>query len=138
MPSLIELRQDEPVRRCPRRRHDYVELRAQNPVSPGIMLLGRIREAARSTDPEDGIELIYCELDSLFSKGLFSQVDELLDALDPAKEPTLPVLHLLAVTSITSAAKDRLRFRSAFVARVRAHLARVDTARVEELLAGLE
>jgi hypothetical protein len=144
-PNLVELRKsrsDQPCwQRLPdhvrSRQRSYAELRIQNPASPGVELLGSIREAARSADPEDAIEFIYTELDSRFLKGLFDDVDELLEALDPRKE-SLTVLHLLAVTSITSAAKDRLRNRAAFVQRVREHLAKVEAGRVEELLAGLE
>ena len=137
MLNLLEIQQSESAGRCRPRRRDYAELRTENPVSPGIELLGRIREAAGSPDPEDGIEFIYSELDSRFSKGLFDEINELLTALDPVRG-TLPVLHLLAIASITNAAKDQLVARSAFVAGVRTHLEKVDPARVEELLAGLE
>lgn len=138
MPDLVEFRQDEPVRRCRPRQRGYAELRAKDPVGPGIELLGRVREAARSRDADDGIELIYSEFDRRFSRGRFADVDELLSALDPAKEPALPILHLLAIASITNAARDRLGSRPSFVARVREYLKREDPARVEELLAGLE
>jgi hypothetical protein len=137
MLSLVELTQGESVRGCRPRRRDYFELRTENPVSAGIELLGRIREAARSPDPEDGIEFIYSEFDSRFSKGLFVQINEVLGALDPAKS-SLPVLHLLAIASITYAAKDQLGSRAAFLTRVRTHLERADADRVEELLAGIE
>jgi len=136
MHGLVELQQAEPVRRCRQRKRGYVDLHVENPVSPGIELLGRIREAARSPDPDDGIELIYSEFDSRFSRALFSHIDELLGALDPVKE--LPVVHLLAIASITNAARERLTARAMFVARVREHLESVDATRVEELLAGLE
>jgi hypothetical protein len=91
--------------------------------------------AARTTDPEDAIDLIYAEVDTLLREGSFARVDEILDQVEAA---SLPVVPLLAFVSITNAARDVLAARHGFVARVRQHLARVEPGRVEELLAGLE
>lgn len=136
MESLLELQRNEPLRRCRQRARNYFDLRAQNPASPGVELLGRLREAALSADIEDGMELIYSEFDSHFSRGSFGDIDDLLSALERVDE--LPVLHLLAIASITNAARDSLSARASFLARLRSYLVKVDAGRVEELLAGLE
>lgn len=135
MSNIVELRDDSSQSwrrpRChPRehaRRHDYADLRdsatSDGPVSgrPGVAppaaaaLAQRIAETAAS-DPDDGVELIYTETDTLLRNGSFTEVDELLAAVDESK---LPTLHLLAMVSITYAARDRVTARVGFVARGR-------------------
>jgi hypothetical protein len=103
------------------------------PSSAGA-LLERIRITA-SADPDDGVELIYTEIDACLRAGWFAQVDALLEMVKPS---TLEVLHLLALVSITYAAREHVPARARFVARVRQHLVDVEPARAEELLAGFE
>ena len=62
-------------------------------------------------EQEDGVLFIYSLIDDLLQENRFDIVDSLLDRDLNYK---LPTLHLLAILSITSAAKDKLKNRSKF------------------------
>jgi len=152
MPDLLDLKDDHPKparRDCPAsrpRRPDYADMRAPSgspasgrmsiapPTSGASDLMRRIRAAADTGDPDDAIELIYSEVDALLRAGSFSQVDEILAAVEPS---AWSVVHLLAFVSITSAARAHVGWSGLFD-RVRRHLGRVDPTRVRELLSGFE
>ena len=88
------------------------------PAADTVALLRKI-EAAVATDHDDALEVIYREVDALLRRVSFVQVDDLLRTIEVG---ALPVVHLLAFTSITYAARDHLRSRGAFVTRVRRRL----------------
>src|SRR5262245_40589331 len=125
MPDLLDLKEENrptmrPSCRGSRaRRHDYTDMRNPRPgerpssgrisVAPRSVveplpndLLERVRECANAEEPDDGIALIYTEVDALLRRGAFPEVDALLGAVDAS---SLPVVHLLAFVSITCAAK---------------------------------
>jgi hypothetical protein len=90
---------------------------------------------SRPDEPHDVVEIIYREVDALLRAGSFSQVDDLIQGVDPR---AWSVVSLLAFVSITRDARDHLRERGDLVERVRSHLEGIEGARAEELLAGLE
>ena len=129
--TLDQQRAEEPRRPTP-----WGTPRASTPpaeLSPVFTLLARVRGAATASDPDDGLDLIYHEMDALLRDGAFPQVDAILSAIDM----TLPVVYLLAFVSITSAARGHVAWKP-FLDRVREHLSRVEPDRVEELLRGFE
>jgi hypothetical protein len=93
-------------------------------------------EAAIAADADDAVDFIYAEVDQHLRDGAFADVQDLLRALDLAK---LDVVHMLAIASITRAAREQLDdARTDYLGRLRRRLAEVDPDRVEELLSGLE
>jgi hypothetical protein len=90
-----------------------------------------------STDdePDDGIGLIFATIYELLQRDAFDVVDLILSdvSLD-----TLPIVHQLAMLSITNPAREKLDQRAAFARRVRKRIMMDDDARVDELLRGLE
>jgi hypothetical protein len=90
---------------------------------------------AIAADEDDEVDGIYDTIDQLLTIGRFDDVDKMLD-LVPI--PGCSITQLLAYTSITRAARDKLSRRAVFVARVRAELQRLEPARVDALLAGIE
>ena len=84
---------------------------------------------------EDVLDAIYNDVDELLLAENFSEVDQVLDSLSLAE---MSVVHILAYLSITSQAKECLKARSKFAARVRDHLTKLEPTRVNELLSGLE
>jgi len=84
---------------------------------------------------DDEIDRVYRTVDNLLLAGRFLDVDELLDSVDVV---ALPVVISLSYATITFVARDVLRSRAAFMARLRRHLDRVEPSRVEALLSGLE
>ena len=91
-----------------------------------------------ASDPDDGIEMIYTEVDALLRKSLFGDVDTLLAALDATTMSSLSLIHVLAFVSITHAAREHLIARPAFMGRVRQHFTAIEPERTEGLLAGFE
>lgn len=83
----------------------------------------------------DAIDRIYQEVDALLIADSFSRVDEMLDAVDVTAIGTGPAL---AYATITFAARERLRARVPYVARLREHLTKTRPGDVGALLAGLE
>jgi len=129
--TLEQQRTEEPRRPTP-----WGTPRASTPpaeLSPVFTFLARVRGATTASDPDDGLDLIYHEIDALLREGAFPQVDAILSAVDM----TLPVVYLLAFVSITSAARVYVAWKP-FLDRVRQHLSRVEPERVEELLRGFE
>ncbi len=102
---------------------------------PAEIFLARVTEVAREQEPEEGLEIIYPEIDALLRAGKFEECDHILVI---AEKTRLPVVHALAFVSITSAARDKLPARSSFVATVRARLEHDEPTMVDELLAGIE
>lgn len=98
-----------------------------------LSFLTKVRAATAASDPDDGLDMIYREIDALLRRGAFPQVDALLAAVDM----TLPTVYLLAFVSITSAAREHLAWDD-FLRRVRERLSIVEPDRVEELLRGFE
>jgi hypothetical protein len=93
-------------------------------------------EALRGGDTDDDeIDSIYAKFDALLRDERFAEVGGLLACVDVA---SLTVVHMLALISITYAARDKLPGRAAFVARARQRIADVDPGRVEGLLAGFD
>lgn len=152
MPTLMEIKEDRqsqpPLRarcRAPHdRRQSYAELRNPGPdegppsgrfLPPSVDLLKRV---LATSDEDDGIEMIYREVDARLRQGRFTDVDTLLAGIDGAALTTLPVVYLLAFVSITHAAAEHLHARPTFLARVRAQIAAAEPLAVDELLAGFE
>ena len=128
--------------RCrPARKRDYTDLRdARDPNSgrfPVVLSepLAALLCDVAAADEDEALELVYQRVDSLLRAEAFADVDVLLAAVNVE---SLPTIVSLAFVSITNAARDVLRGRADFVARVRRYFMKVDPARVEELLAGLE
>lgn len=93
-----------------------------------------IRETADELEPERGIDVIYTSLDELLRSKKFFICDQLLtEDFDD-----LPVVHVLAILSITEPARYVLTNRAGFARRLRKRLTREDPERVDNLLVGLE
>jgi hypothetical protein len=85
-------------------------------------------------DDERAVELVFDTIDDLLLEGRFQVCDDTLRAVDVERlNPTL----LLALLSITLAAKDRLHGREALLKRIERRLRTLAPERVEELLHGL-
>ncbi len=97
-------------------------------------LVGLRLSIALLDDPEDTGFLIYEAIDALMSAGDFAAVDAFLWE-DWSR---LSTLNLLAILSISEAARELLAERSGFAAKVREWLTTREPERVDELLRGLE
>lgn len=87
-----------------------------------------------NNDLQDGVFFIYSTIDELLTHGSFELCDQILRS----NFDNLPVVHLLALLSITLPARHELKQRETFSKRVRTHIMKKDSSRAEELLAGLE
>ena len=95
---------------------------------------GALRGPASDDDDSDAIHEIYWIYDKLLRAGEFTMVDDAFsDDLS-----AMPVVHSLALLSITSPASHLLPRRAAFAQSVRDRLATEDPSRVDDLLKGLE
>lgn len=84
----------------------------------------------------DQLDDIYQSIDAMMTVGEFAMVDDVLRAVDVSERT--PTLVLLGYASITSAAREHLRQRAAYMERLRAYLKAVDPENVDEVLAGFE
>ena len=99
-------------------------------------LLAELAAMATDEEPDDALDVIYGTFDDLLDADRIDACRAVLAQLDVA---ALPNVQALAFVSISSPARERLgRERADFVSRVRRHLTRVEPARVEALLAGIE
>jgi len=87
------------------------------------------------SDIEGRLDTIYQTTDTMLRAGRFEDVDAMLRAVDPT---ALPIIEALSYLTITSLARDKLLARADLYTRTRKHFARVDPARVDDLLRGLE
>ena len=102
--------------------------------APEHAFIREVDAYASASDPDDGIDFIYSEIDTLLRRADFMRVDRILMALNMH----LPTVFLLAFLSITSSARQCLPGRTMLVRRVRDHLSATDPTRQRELLDGLE
>jgi hypothetical protein len=63
---------------------------------------------------DSGIDLIFSEIDSWFSDGMFSLCDIFLIEIDPLK---LNIDYIIAILSITLSARNKLQNRDTFLKR---------------------
>jgi hypothetical protein len=99
-----------------------------------VALAALICERCRDEEPDDGLDFIFGEVDTLLLACAFDVVDALLDQ----DFGGLPTVHLLGLLTITAAAADKLSRRSEFAQRVREIVTAREPDDVDELMRGLE
>jgi hypothetical protein len=83
---------------------------------------------------DDAIDLLFTYVDNLLSQKKFSECDSFLLGVDA---DLLSVTLLVAIMSITFSAKDQLKERPLFIAKVEQHLQKVTPNRSSSLMEGL-
>jgi hypothetical protein len=81
------------------------------------------------------IDHIFEHIDEKFQSGNFNEVNEMLKLI---KIDNKTSYELIAYLSITLLAKDKLPYRTEFMAKVRERLEVITPDRVEKLMKGLE
>src|SRR5271166_3518126 len=97
-------------------------------------------DGERASDAEDvAIDVIYSMCDGCYHAGAFGVVDQELATADPSELSIVVGLAWAAITAAVFANEpEKLPHRPKYMKQLRAHLERVDPARVEALLSGFE
>lgn len=128
--SVLQLDIDPPTVNSPGRAFKLHE------VGPGPAdLLATVAELMKQGRRRKALARIYDAVDGWLFGPAEDRCDEFLDrVVVDHLDPTI----LVGILTITLTGRERLSRRADFVARVRQHLERAETGRVDELLAGLE
>lgn len=94
----------------------------------------RLLALVQTSSYDEAVDLVFSTFDELLCNGKFVECDHVISSLKPE---ILDDNCIVAILTVTWAAKEKLATRAGFVERAEKHLREIEPERVERLLVGL-